>query len=65
MIYGGTGGGLNMKPYTQWAVFHGTRPLGLVETNYKYAKQYWHPRGYQLVGGYGFQWKGTEYVWKQ
>ena len=53
------------QPHTQWAVFHGTRPLGLVETNYKYASRYWTPRGYRLVGGYGFQWKGTEYVWKQ
>lgn len=49
--------------YTQWAVFYGSRPLGLVETNYAYASRYWIPRGYQLIGGTGFKWNGVEYIW--
>ncbi len=32
-----------------WEVFIGKRGIGIIETNYRWARAYWLPRGARLV----------------
>lgn len=50
----------------QWAIYKNRRFIGIIETNWSYASQYWKTRGdgIQLIAGYGFKWNGYQYIWQ-